>query len=97
MNPILIKVFATALALSQVTTRPEAIKTRFDPVADRAEVVELLRAGCAHMRKVFDIEDLNDGARQVHLHGVWRLGDADVAGKVLGFESHVDARRQART
>ncbi len=59
MNPILIKVFATALALSQVTTRPEAIKTRFDPVADRAEVVELLRAGCAHMRKVFDIEELN--------------------------------------
>jgi penicillin-binding protein 1A len=59
MNPILIKVFATALALSQVTTRPEAIKTHFDPVADRAEVVELVRAGCAHMRKVFDIEELN--------------------------------------
>ena len=59
MNAILIKVFATALALSQVTTRPDAVKTQFDPVRDRDEVVQVLRDGCAHMRKAFDIEDIN--------------------------------------
>jgi len=59
MNAILIKIFATALALSQVTTRPEAVKTHFDPVADRDEIVHILRDGCAHMRKAFDIEDIN--------------------------------------
>ena len=59
MNAVLIKIFATALALSQVTTRPDAIKTQFDPVADQQQVVQLLRDGCAHMRKAFDIEDIN--------------------------------------
>src|SRR5215212_11766799 len=59
MNAILIKLFATALTLSQVTTRPDAVKTQFDAVADRAEVTKILRDGCAHMRKAFDIEDLN--------------------------------------
>jgi penicillin-binding protein 1A len=59
MNLVLIKLFATALALAQVTTRPESPKTEFDPVADQPEVVQLLRSGCAHMRKAFDIEDLN--------------------------------------
>ena len=34
MNAILVKIFATALALSQVTTRPDAVKTHFDAVAD---------------------------------------------------------------
>jgi hypothetical protein len=59
MNVILIKMFATALALAQVTTQPDAVKTEFDPVNDQAEVVQLLKNGCAHMRKAFDIEDLN--------------------------------------
>ena len=59
MNAILIKLFATALTLSQVTTRPDAVKTQFDAVADRAEVTKVLRDGCAHMRRAFDIEDLN--------------------------------------
>jgi penicillin-binding protein 1A len=59
MNAILVKLFATALTLSQVTTRPEAVKTEFDPAKDRGEVVQLLRDGCAHMRKAFDIEDIN--------------------------------------
>ncbi|QGY02901.1 glycosyl transferase [Methylobacterium mesophilicum SR1.6/6] len=59
MNAILIKLFATALTLSQVTTRPDAVRTRFDPVTDGPEVVRLLRDGCAHMRKSFDIEDIN--------------------------------------
>ena len=59
MEAILVKVFATALALSQVTTRPDTIKTSFDPVQDRAEVVQLLSDGCAHMRKAFDVEQLD--------------------------------------
>jgi membrane carboxypeptidase/penicillin-binding protein len=59
MNLILVKMFATALALAQVTTRPESVKTEFDPANDQAQVVQLLKDGCAHMRKAFDIEDLN--------------------------------------
>src|ERR671933_88647 len=59
MNAILVKLFATALTLSQVTTRPEAVKTAFDPVQDRGEVAQILKNGCAHMRKAFDIEDIN--------------------------------------
>src|SRR3989304_1342911 len=59
MNPILIKIFATALAFSQAAPRPDAIGLRFNPLEDRAAVVDLLRAGCAHMRGAFDIEDIN--------------------------------------
>jgi penicillin-binding protein 1A len=59
MNTILIKIFATALAFSQVATRPDAVKTEFDPERDRAEVAQLLSDGCARMRKSFDIEDIN--------------------------------------
>ena len=59
MDTLLVKIFATALTLSQVTTAPDALKTQFDPVADQAQVVSLLRQGCGHMRKVFEIEDIN--------------------------------------
>jgi penicillin-binding protein 1A len=59
MDLILVKIFATALALSEVTAQPQAVKTHFDPVADQDQVVETLRAGCAHMRRAFDIESIN--------------------------------------
>ena len=59
MEAILVKIFATALALSQVTTTPDAVKTQFDRTRDQQEVARLLSAGCAHMRKAFDIEDIN--------------------------------------
>ncbi len=59
MNAILIKMFATALTLSQVTATPEQVKTQFDPVTDREAVAQVLRNGCTHMRKAFDVEDLN--------------------------------------
>jgi penicillin-binding protein 1A len=59
MDAILIKIFATALTLSQVVTHPEAVKTEFDPAQDQAEVVQLMRDGCAHMLKVFNIENLD--------------------------------------
>src|SRR6516225_9425936 len=59
MDMILVKIFATALALSQVTTQPQAIKTQFDPNKDQDAVVQLLRDGCAHMKQAFDIESIN--------------------------------------
>ncbi|MCC6889175.1 MAG: transglycosylase domain-containing protein [Hyphomicrobiales bacterium] len=59
MDSLLVKIFATALTFSQVTVGPDTIKTEFDPIQDQHEVVAMLRAGCAHMRKAFDIEDIN--------------------------------------
>jgi penicillin-binding protein 1A len=59
METLLVKIFATALALSQVTTSPETVQTRFDRTQDQPHVAQLLRAGCAHMRKAFDIEDID--------------------------------------
>ena len=59
MDLILVKIFATALALSEVMTQPQAVKTHFDAVADQDKVVQTLRAGCAHMRRAFDIELIN--------------------------------------
>ena len=59
MDTILVKIFATALALSEVLTEPQAVKTHFDPVADRNQVVEILHAGCAHLKQAFDIESIN--------------------------------------
>src|SRR5205823_13025250 len=59
MNAILVKIMATALAFSQVTTRQNAVKTQFDAAQDQVEVVKLLQAGCAHIREAFNIEDIN--------------------------------------
>jgi penicillin-binding protein 1A len=59
MDTILIKILASFLALSQVTTQPDAIKTQFDPARDQAEVTRIMRDGCAHMRKAFDVESLD--------------------------------------
>ena len=59
MDTILVKLFAAALALSEITTQPQAVKTHFDPVQDRAEVVQILRNGCEHMKQAFDIESIN--------------------------------------
>src|SRR5580704_9260933 len=58
MESVLVKILAVVLALSQVSTRPDEVKTHFDSTADRAQVLELLRAGCDHMRKVFKVENL---------------------------------------
>src|ERR687893_1127106 len=59
MSTILVKILATALTLGQVTARPETVKTAFDPARDQAAVAQLLKDGCAHMKKAFDIEDIN--------------------------------------
>jgi len=59
MDTILVKLFAAALALSEVTTQPQVVKTHFDPVQDQAEVVQILRNGCGHMEQAFNIESIN--------------------------------------
>ena len=59
METILVKLFAMALTVSQVTTTPDAVKTHFDRASDQEQVARVLRAGCTHMRKAFDIEDTN--------------------------------------
>ena len=59
MDTILVKLFAAALALSEVTTQPQAVKTHFDRVQDQNEVVQILRNGCEHMKQAFDIESIN--------------------------------------
>ena len=59
METLLVKMFATALALSQVATTPDSVKLQFDPAQDQQQVARLLQAGCTHMRKAFDIEDIN--------------------------------------
>jgi penicillin-binding protein 1A len=58
MDALLIKIFATALTLSQVASGSEP-RTSFDRSADQQNVIELLRAGCQQMRRAFDVEALN--------------------------------------
>src|SRR6516162_5561514 len=59
MEALLVKIFATALALSQVMTTPSAVRTEFDRQRDQSQVAEILNAGCAHMLKAFELEDIN--------------------------------------
>jgi penicillin-binding protein 1A len=59
METILVKILAMALGLGQVATTPDAVKTQFDRVRDQEQVAQLLHAGCTHMRKALDIEDIN--------------------------------------
>lgn len=59
MSTLLIKLFATALTFSQIATRPDSIRTSFDATRDQAEVSRILQDGCTHLRKAFDVEDIN--------------------------------------
>ena len=59
MEALLVKIFATALALSQIMTTPSAVKTEFDRRSDQPQVAKILNAGCAHMLKAFEVEDIN--------------------------------------
>jgi penicillin-binding protein 1A len=59
MEALLVKVLATALAFSQVTVTPQAVKTKFSRDRDQQQVAELLQAGCTHMIKAFEIENIN--------------------------------------
>ena len=82
MEAILVKVFATALALSLVMTRPDAVKTQFDPATDKAEVMAVLGAGCDAMKKSFDIENIDlDG-----LIDTVMIDKQAAAGEIAGFK-----------
>ncbi len=82
MEALLVKVFATALALSLVMTKPDAVKTQFDPAADKAEVLAVLGAGCDAMKKSFDIENIDlDG-----LIDTVMIDKQAAAGEIAGFK-----------
>ncbi|AMN39488.1 penicillin-binding protein 1A [Rhodoplanes sp. Z2-YC6860] len=82
MEAILVKVFATALALSLVMTRPDTVKTQFDPVQDKAQVLKILGDGCDSMRKAFNIENIDlDGLIETVM-----TDKQATAGEVAGFK-----------
>src|SRR5947209_16392846 len=95
MESILVKILATALALSQVATAPDAVKTRFDRAQDQPRVAELLRAGCTHMRKAFDIEDINlDELIATAMDDPQALSSESKVFRVINFADLVTAYRQ---
>jgi membrane carboxypeptidase/penicillin-binding protein len=59
MEALLVKILATALAFSQVSTTPHAVRTEFSRDRDQQQVAEFLQAGCGHMIKAFEIENIN--------------------------------------
>jgi penicillin-binding protein 1A len=59
MEALFVKILATALAFSQAMVTPHAIKTEFSRDRDQQQVGELLQAGCTHMIKAFQIENIN--------------------------------------
>jgi penicillin-binding protein 1A len=59
MEALLVKILATALAFSQAMVTPHAIKTGFSRDRDQQQVEELLQAGCTHIIKAFQIENIN--------------------------------------
>ncbi len=59
METLLVKILALALAFSQVTATPDAVRTEFDRDRDQQQVADLLEAGCTHMVKAFAIENIN--------------------------------------
>jgi penicillin-binding protein 1A len=95
MDIALVKIFATALALSQVAIQPDAVKTHFDPVADQAEVVQLLRNGCTYMRKAFNIENIDlDGLIATAMTDQRRTAGEIKAFKGIIFDDLYAAYRQ---
>lgn len=59
MEAAFVKILAAALAFSQATVDPHAIRTQFSDRDDQHAVVEILQAGCAHVLKSFEIENIN--------------------------------------
>ena len=94
MTAILIKIFAVALTLSQITTRSD-VKTQFDPARDQVEVVRLLRDGCAHMLKVFDVENINiDELIAIAMNDPHAVAGESKAFRGINFDDLVSAYRQ---
>src|SRR5260370_33742439 len=59
MEALLVKILATAVAFSQVTVTTHLAKTEFSRDRDQQQVAELLQAGCTHMIKAFEIENID--------------------------------------
>jgi len=60
MNPLVIKILAVGLTLSQLTNRPVAqFKTNFNPVADQPQAEQLLQEGCKSMLGAFNAEKVD--------------------------------------
>lgn len=60
MNPLIVKLMAVALTISQVFTKPpEQVRTSFNPQTDQAAVAQSLKDGCAFMLKTFKSENID--------------------------------------
>lgn len=60
MNVLIVKILAVGITLSQLFNKPpEQFKTSFDPVADQAQVEQILRDGCGTFVKEFKAEKLD--------------------------------------
>jgi len=95
METVLVKIFATALALSQVTLAPEKLQTQFERTVDQPRVAQLLRAGCTHMRKAFDIEDINlDELIATAMDDPQAIAGESIAFRGMNFADLVTAYRQ---
>src|SRR5436305_983976 len=82
MEALLVNEFATPLELSLDMTRPDAVKTQFDPATDKAEVMAVLGAGCDAVKKSFDIENIDlDG-----LIDTVMVDKQAAAGEIAGFK-----------
>src|SRR5215467_3613993 len=95
MESLLVKIFATALALSQVTTTPDAVKTEFNRASDQPRVAELLHAGCTHMLKAFDLENINiDDLIATAMDDPQAIGENSKAFRGINFADLQTAYRQ---
>jgi penicillin-binding protein 1A len=94
METILVKIFATALALSQVMTTPNNVKTEFDRQRDQQQVAHILQAGCTHMMKTFAIDDINiDDLIATAMDDPQAIGSAKVL-RGINFDDLLTAYKQ---
>jgi penicillin-binding protein 1A len=95
MEALLIKILATALALSQAMVNPNAIKTEFSRDRDQQQVAELLQAGCTHMIQDFQIENINlDDFIDTAMEDPGALGDKNKEFRGINFADLQTAHRQ---
>jgi 1A family penicillin-binding protein len=60
MNPLVIKIMAVGLTLSQLFTKPvEQFRTSFNPDSDQAQVEQIMHDGCQYMLKEFGAEKID--------------------------------------
>src|SRR5262249_3463654 len=70
-------------------------KTSFDRTADQKQVGALLKAGCLHMRQVFDIENINiEDLISVAMEDPEGISNSNAAFRGLNFKNLNNAYRQ---